>query len=183
VIAGDRGIPSVTTSTYHRDRTAPRVAAGRLWAGGLATAIVAALIVVVGISLTRGVFGVAMPVPTYTGGISDAAYVGLAAGAAILATALLHLLMVAAPRPLAFFGWIVFLATVAAALAPFSNSILGSAGHVAFLSSKVATAAINLAVGLAIGTLLTSVARTAVTRVLAPRPYDGELPPYNRDML
>jgi hypothetical protein len=177
----------MTTSTYHRgrdrDRAMPHVAAGRLWAGGVATAIVAALIVVVGISLTRGVFGVAMPVPTFNGGISDAAYVGLAAGAAILATALLHLLMVAAPRPMAFFGWIVFLATAAAGLAPFSNSILGSAGHVAFLSSKIATAVINVAVGVAIATLLIGVGRSAVTRVLAPRRYDGEIPPYNREML
>jgi Family of unknown function (DUF6069) len=160
----------VTTSTYRRDRTTPRVVAGRLWAGGAATAIVAALIVVVGISLCRGVFGVPVPVPTYSGGVSEVAYVLLAAGAAVLATALLHLLLVTAPRPLAFFGWIVFLATVVAVLAPFTNSILGSAGHVALLNSKLATAAINLAAGIAIGTLLTGVARSAVTRN-RPDPY------------
>lgn len=151
----------MTTSAYRRDRPGPRVSASRLWAGGAATAVVAALIMLVGIVLCRGVFGVPVPVPTYTGGISEVAYVLLAAGAAVLATALLHLLLAAAPRPLAFFGWIVFLATVVAVLAPFTNSILGSAGHVAMLTSKLATAAINLAAGIAIGTLLTGAGRSA----------------------
>jgi hypothetical protein len=154
----------VTTATFPRDRAAPRVNAARLWAGGVATAIVAALIVVVGISLTRGIFAVPVPVPTVTGGLSEVAYVGLAAGAAIVATGLLHLLIMAAPRPLAFFGWIVCLATVVAVLAPFTNSILGSFGHIAMLNSKLATAAVNLVAGIAIGTLLTGVARSAATR-------------------
>ena len=38
----------------------PAVNAGRLWAGGLATALVAALIAVVGILAARGLFGVPM---------------------------------------------------------------------------------------------------------------------------
>lgn len=154
----------MTTSTFQRDRAAPRLNATRLWAGGVATAIVAALIVVVGISLTRGVFAVAVPVPTATGGISELAYVGLAAAAAIVATGLLHLLIMAAPRPLTFFGWIVGLAVIVAVLAPFTNSILGSFGHIAMLNSKLATAAINLIAGIAIGSLLAGVARSAVTR-------------------
>ena len=39
------------------------VAAGRLWAGGAATAVVAALIAVVGILLARGVFDVPVLAP------------------------------------------------------------------------------------------------------------------------
>lgn len=166
----------MTTSTYGRDhsrggsRVVTRVNAGRLWAGGAATLVVAALIVVVGITLCRGILAIAVPVPTVTGGMTDVVYVLLAAGAALVATALLHVLVAAAPRPLIFFGWIVFLATAGAALAPFSNSILGTAGHVAMLSSKIATAAINVIVGIAIGSLLSGVARSAITRVW-PDPY------------
>lgn len=39
------------------------VAGGRLWAGGAATAVVAALIAVVGILIARGVFGVPVLAP------------------------------------------------------------------------------------------------------------------------
>lgn len=155
---------------YGRDRIVLRVNPGRLWAGGVATAVIAALIVVVGISIARGIFGVPMPVPATSGAMSDAAYVGVAAGAAIVATALLHLLVVGAPRPLAFFAWIVFLATVLAVLAPFSNSVFGSFSNIAFLNSKSSVAAINLVVGIAIGTLLTGVARSSVTRQRVPPP-------------
>lgn len=73
----------MTTSAYRRDRVTPRVAARRLWAGGAATATIAALIAVVGISLCRGVFGVPVPVPTYSGGISEVACLLLAAGAVL----------------------------------------------------------------------------------------------------
>jgi hypothetical protein len=166
----------MTTSSYGQDqgrggnRAVTRVNAGRLWAGGVATLVVVALVVVVGISLCRGILAIPVPVPTFTGGMSDVTYVLLACGAVLVATALVHLLIAAAPRPLVFFGWIVFLATVIAVLAPFSNSILGSGGHVALLSSKVATATINLVAGIAIGSLLSGVARSAITR-LRPDPY------------
>jgi hypothetical protein len=165
----------MTTSAYGRDqgrggnRAVTRINAGRLWAGGAATLVVAALIVVVGITLCRGILAIPVPVPTVTGGMSDVVYVLLAAGAAVVATGLLHLLIAAAPRPLVFFGWIVFLATAGAGMAPFSNSILGSAGHIAMLSSKVATATINVIVGIAIGSLLTGVARSAITRIWPDR--------------
>ena len=59
------------------------------------------------------------------------------------------------PRPRVFFGWIVALVTVASMVPPFASS--------APMASKVSTAAINLAVGVAIGTLLTAVlSRTVV---------------------
>lgn len=73
--------------------------------------------------------------------------------AALIATGLLHLLLISTPRPQQFFTWIMMLATVAAALAPFITN--GST------SSKVATAVINLAVGIAIVTLLNGSARAA----------------------
>ncbi|MEV0803742.1 DUF6069 family protein [Kribbella sp. NPDC050281] len=132
------------------------VAAGRLWAGGGATAVVAALIAIVGILLARGVFDVAVLAPEGEGTWGDAdtgRYALYCALAALIATGLMHLLLISTPRPHQFFTWIMMLATVAAALAPFITS--GST------SSKVATAVINLAVGIAIVTLVNGSARAA----------------------
>lgn len=132
------------------------LAAGRLWAGGAATAVVAALIAIVGILLARGVFDVPILAPEGEGTWGDAdtgRYALYCALAALIATGLLHLLLVSTPRPQQFFSWIMGLATVAAALAPFATN--GST------ESKVATAVINLAVGIAIATLLNGAARAA----------------------
>jgi len=110
-------------------RLRPKVDAGQLWAGGVATAIVAAL----------------------------------------LATALLYLLLVSTPRPLTFFSWIVGLATVVVVLFPFSTG--------APLSEKVATAAVFLVIGFAIGSLLSGVAARSIRR----RPVRSDYPAVPRD--
>jgi len=94
--------------------------------------------------------------PTGEGTLGDASTARLAvlaALAALLATGLLHLLLVSTPRPFRFFTWIVALLTLVAVLAPFTT---GAPGH------KVATAAINLVIGLAIGSLVPGVARSAI---------------------
>jgi hypothetical protein len=133
------------------------VAAGRLWAGGLATAVVAGLVAIVGILLARGVFGLPVLAPEEKGiwGDADTATYALwAALAAVLATGVLHMLLLSTPRPLQFFGWIVALTTIAAALVPVVAS--GST------SSKIATGLINVAVGITIGSLLPGAARSAV---------------------
>lgn len=136
---------------------ASAVAGGRLWAGGVATAVVSALVAVVGILLARGVFDIPVLAPEGEGAWGDAdtmkyaLYCGLAA---LVATGVLHLLLISTPRPLRFFEAIVILATVAGALAPFAAG--GST------SSKVATGVINVAVGIAIGILLTGAARAAM---------------------
>lgn len=137
----------------------PAVAAGRLWAGGVATALVAILVVVVGIVISRGIFDVQVLEPEGEGVWGDASawwYSGVAAFVALVATALAHLLLLSTPRPMLFFGWIVALATAAAVLAPFAGG--------AALESKVATGVINLALGVAIGTLLAGVGRSASRR-------------------
>jgi Na+/phosphate symporter len=129
----------------------------RLWTGGFATAIVAALVVIVGVFIARGILGIPVLAPkaaSNLGNATTAVYASLAAGCTLLATALLHVLLLGAPRPLAFFCWITGLADVAVAAAPFSQP--GS------LPSKVFTSVINLIAGLAVISLLSGVARSAV---------------------
>jgi uncharacterized protein DUF6069 len=130
--------------------------AGRLWTGGVATAVVAALVALVGVLIARGLLDVPVLAPTDEGTLGNANTLRLAvlaALAALLATGLLHLLLLSTPQPRRFFSWIMALATVAAALAPFLTN--------ADLDEQVATAAIYLAIGVAIGSLLSGVARSA----------------------
>jgi hypothetical protein len=132
------------------------VNAGRLWTGGVATALVAALVALVGVLIARGLLDVPVLGPTDEGTLGNANTLRLAvlaALAALLATGLLHLLLLSTPQPRRFFSWIMALATVAAALAPFLTD--------ADLDEQVATAAIYLAIGVAIGSLLSGVARSA----------------------
>ena len=65
------------------------VNAGRLWAGGVATAIVAALAVLAGVLFTRGVLGIPVLAPKAASDFGDSSttvYAGLAAGCALLAS-------------------------------------------------------------------------------------------------
>jgi hypothetical protein len=132
--------------------TRPRVDAGPLWAGGAATAIVAALVAVVGTLACRWLLGIPILAPAKDGAYGDAHTTGLvlvAAAAALVATLLLWLLLLSTPRPLTFFHWIVGLVTAVMVLFPFSTG--------APLSQKVATAVVDLVLGIAIGSLLTGV--------------------------
>ena len=135
----------------------PRVDAGRLWAGGVATAVVAALVALVGVLVCRWLFAIPLLAPKKDGAYGDAHTTGvmlLAAAAALVATGLVHLLLLSTPRPLTFFGWIVGLATVLAVLLPFSTT--------APLTSKAATGAVVLVLGVAIGSLIRGVAARSV---------------------
>jgi uncharacterized protein DUF6069 len=139
------------------------VDAGRLWPGGIATAVVAALVALAGVLVCRWLFHIPLLAPTRDGAYGDVHTTGMvlaAAGAALIATALMHLLLIGTPRPLAFFHWIIGLATLLAVLFPFSTS--------APLTAKVATAVVDLVLGIAIGSLISSVA----ARSLSPR-YGG----------
>lgn len=136
-----------------------RMDAGRLWAGGLATALVAALIAVTGIVVTRGLLDVAVLAPEgdgVWGNATTAAYALAAGGVAIAATALMQVLALTTPRYGRFFTWIMALLTATATALPL--------GLPAGLASRVATAVINLLIGIAITSTLTAVARTAVRR-------------------
>jgi hypothetical protein len=136
------------------------VAASRLWAGGVATAFVAALVAAVGVLLFSSVMDirfVRLPVLLQ---ITDSLALNYAATAfvfALAATGLAHLLTVTTPRPSVFFGWIVGLVTVAMMVMPFAFD--------ASTASKVSTALINMIIGIAIGSLLSAVlARTVVVK-------------------
>ena len=145
--------------------------ASRLWTGGVATAVVAALVVVAGVYICRGVLGIPVLAPSGAGSLgnsSTAVYAGLAAASALLCTGLLHLLLLEVPRPITFFIWITVLADVIVAAAPFTQP--------APLDSKVFTAIINLVTGVAVISLLSGVAQSAIRngrpagRAPAPRP-------------
>jgi hypothetical protein len=106
---------------------------------------------------TGGVVDVPVLAPTEEGMLGNANTARLAlvaAGAALAATGLMHLLLLFIPRPWQFFTWIMSLVTLAALLAPFATD--------AEIATKVATAAIFLAIGVAIGSLVSGVASSAV---------------------
>jgi hypothetical protein len=130
---------------------------GQFWAGGVATAVVAALIALVGILICRWTLGIPILAPASDGAWGNAhtgEYVVLAACVALAATALLYLLVLGTPQPGMFFGWIMGLITLAAVVYPFSTG--------APLDQKAATAVVNLVLGVAITSLLSAVAARAV---------------------
>jgi Family of unknown function (DUF6069) len=162
----DQGRPGRPPSTR------PSVAAGRLWGGGVATAIVAALVALVGVLVTRWLVGIPLLAPMRDGAYGDAhttSLVLLVAAAALIATGLLHLLLLSTPRPTLFFGWIIGLATVLAVVVPFTTA--------APLDQKAATAIVFLILGVAIGTLLSGVGARSI-RVRGGGAYGGPPPGY-----
>ena len=144
-----------------------RVDARPLWSGGVATAVVAALIALVGILVCRWLFNVPILSPRGEGAWGNASTVGYvfaAAACALVATALMYLLLLSTPYPRVFFGWIIGLATLVAVVYPFSTT--------APTSQKFATAVVNLILGVAIGSLITEVSRRATRRRVVRSRYD-----------
>lgn len=130
--------------------------AARLWSGGVATAVVAALIAVVGILLSRGVLDVPVLAPKgegVWGNASTVTYALVSAGIALAATGLLQLLSVTTPRFVTFFSWIMVLLTAIAVVVPLGLPVPWE--------HKLATAVINLVIGIAITSILNGVARSA----------------------
>jgi uncharacterized protein DUF6069 len=137
------------------ERRELEVSSRRLWAGGMATALVAAGIGVVGVLLIRGVLNV--PILSAKGRLIDQAMVvvPISAGLAALAgTALLHLLLLTTPRPTAFFGAICAIVIAIMVLQVFL------AGRTT--EDETATALLYAVIGVAVVSLLSTVARTAV---------------------
>ena len=124
----------------------------RLWAGGLATAGVAALIAWLGTLLCRALFDIEIADSAAALHVTDSFagnYALTAALLALVATALAHVLALTTPTPRAFFSWIVGLLTAAAVVLPFTRG--------EDLTVQVCAAVINLLIGAAIGSLLTTV--------------------------
>ncbi|MFD7282090.1 DUF6069 family protein [Streptomyces sp. NPDC059862] len=137
----------------------PRVDASRLWAGGITTAAIAGLTAVFSVLLVRGVLGFPVLAPDGHGALGDASAGLLAAGSAVVAlaaTAVLHLLMLSTAQAGRFFAWIVALITAGVVLLPFTSSVSTEA--------KVGTGVVRLAIGVAIGSLLSAVCRGAGRR-------------------
>jgi Na+/proline symporter len=139
------------------------VHAATLWAGGAATAVVAALIALVGLLVVREIFDTPVVYPPDDGplGSQTTALMVYAAIAALLATALAHVLLLTTPRAMSFFGWIMGLVTVIVTLAPFITD--------ASRESKIGSSLIYLVIGIAITSLISGVARTARRRAATER--------------
>jgi hypothetical protein len=144
----------MVTNTQLQQRPGPAVDARSLWTGGVATSVVAALVAVVGVLIVRGVFGLPVMAPGNADYVGAAGLAVFAAVGGLLATALAHVLLLFAPRPMAFFGWIAGLVTLAFAIWP-STVGAGVAGH-------FANAVLYMVIGVAIGTLVGRTARQAV---------------------
>jgi hypothetical protein len=145
-----------------RDAATNRVRpdSAQFWAGAVATAVVAALIALVGILICRWTLHIPILAPAGDGawGNAHTAEYALVSGLiAIIAGGLLYLLVLATPQPNMFFDWIMGLATLAAVVYPFSTG--------APLDQKAATAVVNLVLGIAIISLLTAVAARAIRPV------------------
>jgi hypothetical protein len=149
---------------------APRVVdAGRLWAGGAATAVVAALVALVGVLIGEGVLDVDMVEPPLVpfGGSLGARYAMTAALLALAATGLAHLLAVATPRPQAFLSWIVGLVTVVGVVLPFTLD--------GTLAGRTVTAVVDLVIGLSVLTLVRSVLVRTTRPGTTPQPGTPQL--------
>jgi hypothetical protein len=137
----------------------------------VAAAVVAALIVVVGVMISDRLLGIHVLTPGGALAYSSTATTGYAisaAVAALIATLLLYVLMLSTPEPVKFFYWIAGLFTVIITILPF----MYTAGAI----QQVVTALINLVIGIAIVSLLTSIGRTAIEDEPDPEPYPYEQP-------
>src|SRR6266536_5386293 len=143
----------------------------RLWTGGGATTLIVALIVLVGVLISRvvGVPGLAGDETGTLATVLLAGYAVMWAGTTLLLTGALHLLLLLVPRPLQRFALVASALVLMAVVAPFT----AGTSHVAAL----AAALINLVAGVTAEVLLLRVGRTAFQegrrRYLAPAARRG----------
>ncbi|TCK21893.1 DUF6069 family protein [Pseudonocardia endophytica] len=144
---------------YDRPPRRSSINAGRLWSGGVAAAIIAALIAFLALLLVRVLLQIPYLAPTDTGALAGGNTTTLcvsAALAALAATALAHLLLVSVPSPMSYFGWIAGLLTAVAAILPLLSSET--------LAVRITTGIIHLVIGVAIISLVTTAAMAASNR-------------------
>ena len=162
----DRGYDRGRNAGYDRgrggyDRPPPRrtLNAGRLWSGGVAAAIIAALVGFLALLLVRVLLQIPYLAPTDYGALAGGNTTTLcvsAAVAALAATALAHLLLVSVPSPMSYFGWIAGLLTAVAAILPLLTNET--------LAVRITTGLIHLVIGVAIISLVTTAAMAASNR-------------------
>jgi hypothetical protein len=157
--------------TTPRRADGPRPVNGaRLWSAGLATAVVAALVALVGVLIVRALLRIDLYAPRDAGAFGSSRTVVLCVGAAVAAlaaTALAHLLLLSTPRPLAYLSWIIGLVTAVAVVLPFT--------YASNFAVALAQAVIYLVIGIAIGSLVSGAAASALrSAALANRPLDLE---------
>ncbi|GLZ56172.1 hypothetical protein [Actinomycetospora sp. NBRC 106378] len=154
------------------------VVPGRLWAGGVATALVAAGIAFVGVLIINSIFEVGIQTAGRSGALVDNASTVIPVAAAIAAlasTALLHLLLMTTPRPASFFSAIAVLVIIVLILQVFLAE--GS------ISAHIATGVLYAAIGIAIVSMLSGVSATSVRPAQrggwGGRSYEPQQPPYD----
>jgi hypothetical protein len=148
----------------YTERNLPQIDAGRLWAAGGATAVVAALVSTVGILIARGLLHVAIFAPKGDGVWGNANTITYAIGSgalALIATGVLHFLLQTTPQATVFFGWIMVLLTAVAVVIPLTA--------IGANTEMVATTVLDLLLGLITTTLLINAASGA--RASVRRPY------------
>ena len=159
-------------SDVNRSPSGIALNAKSLWAGGVAASVVAALVAVVGILVCRGLLDVQVLAPKGNGVWGDAStgvYALSAFVAGLLATGIVQVLYMYTPSPRAFFAWIIGLLTILAAVIPFIAT--------AKRSDRIATAVINLLIGLAIYSLVSSSAERSRTAPAGGPPAYPPPPP------
>ena len=148
-----------------------RVNGGRLWSGGVAAAVIAAGLAIVDFLVVKGLLKLPILGVDVDGGTvqpSMFTYALVAGLAALLATGIMHLLLLGTPRPFLFFGWIVALGTMIAMLVPLLV--------VDRLATGAATAVVNLVIGVAIGVLVGGSAKASLRVPPAADPTDPFAP-------
>jgi nitric oxide reductase large subunit len=129
------------------------VDARKLWTGGVITAVIVFGLTIAGFLIVRGILNYPILGIQRGGAVVHASMFGYAGGAALvalLATAAMHILLLSAPRPRWFFGWIGGVGTAIAVLFPLALP--------QDMTARLATATINLVLGLAITALVSGTA-------------------------
>jgi hypothetical protein len=135
------------------DRSGGVVDERKLWTGGMVTAVIVFGLTIAAFLLVRGMLNYPLLGLRRGGAVVYASMFGYAGGAALvalLATAAMRFLLSTTPRPRWFFGWLGGVGTAIAVLLPLALSQDSAA--------RLATAAVNLFLGLAIIGLVHSTA-------------------------
>lgn len=150
--------PPRPADPYPSAPTRTRVDQGRLWAGGIASAVVIVLLVAVLTWIVHELLDIPdlRPLADERGLVDEDVRVDLVAAFAItlVATLVLDLLLLTTPTPLRLFHWLIGLGTVVATLAPLAR--------VGTTESSVARAIGSAVVGITMSSLLSGVARRSV---------------------